>query len=153
MGVGHGVERAVGVIEGNNWFLAVPVAFWMLFVAFSRSRNFSHNLSLLKRDYFFRHSLSLAGGMIITQIFYFVLFGSLQIQPSEMGMGIWMPYALSFLIVVFGSAMVFYGEYLVENRYWTISMLLPAFGSILLLFLFLAFALSPSPAFSRLMNP
>lgn len=36
MGVGHGVDRAIGVIEGNSWYFGIPMSVWLLFCCYVR---------------------------------------------------------------------------------------------------------------------
>eukprot|EP00026_Physarum_polycephalum_P005852 Phypoly_transcript_05891.p1 GENE.Phypoly_transcript_05891~~Phypoly_transcript_05891.p1 ORF type:complete len:317 (-),score=38.66 Phypoly_transcript_05891:417-1367(-) len=82
MGVGHGVDRAVGVIEGNSWYFGIPMSLWLLFCCYWRWLKYKKNFSMCMDDYFFCHGIALGTTIPTCQILYLILFGGF-VQPSE----------------------------------------------------------------------
>jgi len=83
LGVGHGVERAVGIIEGGKWFLGAPTVVWLGATAWIRRRRLQR-LGLDPRDdFFFRYAISFCVTLPVAQLMYLGRFGSFT-QPSEL---------------------------------------------------------------------
>jgi hypothetical protein len=83
LGAGHGVERAIGIIEGGKWFLGAPTVIWLGTAALIRRRRL-HRLGIDARDdFFFRYALSFCVTLPIAQVAYLGHFGSFA-QPSKL---------------------------------------------------------------------
>lgn len=82
MGVGHGVDRAIGVIEGNSWWMGVPMSVWLLICCYLRYRKYGKSFAKCIEDYFFRHGLAIGVTIPSCQLLYVILFGGF-VQPSE----------------------------------------------------------------------
>ncbi|HTH05925.1 MAG TPA: hypothetical protein VL916_08645 [Ilumatobacteraceae bacterium] len=83
LGAGHGVERAIGIIEGGKWFLGAPTVVWIGAAAWIRG----HRLQRLhvdpRDDFFFRYAISFCVTLPVAQLTYLGRFGSFA-QPSEL---------------------------------------------------------------------
>jgi hypothetical protein len=83
LGAAHGVERAVGIIEGGKWFLGAPTVVWLGSAAWIR-RNQLRRLGIDARDdFFFRYAFSFCVTLPIAQLAYLGRFGSFA-QPSNL---------------------------------------------------------------------
>lgn len=77
-GVGHGVERTFGFIEGTIWYLGPPMVAWMAVAACLRWRKGG---SAAASEFFFRYAVSFCIALTVSQIAYFLRFRSFD-QPS-----------------------------------------------------------------------
>ena len=83
LGAGHGVERAIGIIEGGKWFLGAPTVVWIGSAAWIRGRRL-HRLDVDPRDdFFFRYAICFCVTLPIAQLTYLGRFGSFA-QPSKL---------------------------------------------------------------------
>ncbi|HSG01540.1 MAG TPA: hypothetical protein VLA20_10425, partial [Vicinamibacterales bacterium] len=73
LGVAHGVERAVGIIEGEKWFMGPAVMAWMGTAAWLRWRRVG---SAAFEEFFFRHAVAFLVILPICQIAYYLWFGA-----------------------------------------------------------------------------
>jgi hypothetical protein len=80
LGVAHGVERAVGIIEGEKWFLGPAVMTWMATAAFIRWRRVG---SAAFEEFFFRHAIAFLLALPASQIAYYVWFDAFP-PPSSL---------------------------------------------------------------------
>jgi len=80
LGVAHGVERAVGIIEGEKWFLGPAVMAWMGTAAWIRWRRVG---SAAFEEFFFRHAMAFLLILPATQIAYYLWFDAFP-PPSSL---------------------------------------------------------------------
>ncbi len=73
LGVAHGVERAVGIIEGEKWFLGPAVMTWMAAAAWLRWRRVG---SAAFQEFFFRHAIAFLLILPVCQIAYYLWFNA-----------------------------------------------------------------------------
>jgi hypothetical protein len=83
LGAGHGVERAVGIIEGGKWFLGAPTVVWLGTAAFIRGSRMHRHGGDPRDDFFFRYAISFCVTLPIAQLTYLGRFGSFS-QPSNL---------------------------------------------------------------------
>jgi hypothetical protein len=83
LGAAHGVERAVGIIEGGKWFLGAPTVVWLGVAAWIRRRNLRRLGIDARDDFFFRYAFSFCVTLPIAQLAYLGRFGSFA-QPSKL---------------------------------------------------------------------
>ncbi len=83
-GVGHGVERAVGIIEGGKWFLGPPTVVWLSAAVLLRRR--SVGAEAAGREFFVRYAVAFCLSLPVAQAAYYGRFGSFD-QPSGLGDG------------------------------------------------------------------
>src|SRR5262245_24317710 len=83
LGVGHGVERAVGLIEGGKWFLGAPTVVWLGAAAWIRRRRLRRFLVDARDDFFFRYAVAYCVTFPIAQLAYLGRYGSFA-QPSHL---------------------------------------------------------------------
>jgi hypothetical protein len=83
-GVGHGVERAVGVIEGGKWFLGPPTIVWLGVAAAIRRRRLRRVGFDARDDFFYRYAIAFCVTLPIAQLLYLGRYGSFA-QPSALG--------------------------------------------------------------------
>jgi hypothetical protein len=81
LGVGHGVERAVGLIEGGKWFLGPPTVVWLGLAALARRRRLGRDGANVVGDFFFRYAVAFCVTLPLAQLAYLGRFGSFT-QPS-----------------------------------------------------------------------
>ena len=84
LGVGHGVERAVGVIEGGKWFLGPPTLLWLGAAAAIRRQRLRRAGFDARDDFCFRYALSFCVTLPIAQLLYLGRYRSFA-QPSGLG--------------------------------------------------------------------
>ena len=84
LGVGHGVERAVGVIEGGKWFLGPPTLLWIGAAAAIRRQRLRRAGFDARDDFCFRYALSFCVTLPIAQLLYLGRYRSFT-QPSGLG--------------------------------------------------------------------
>jgi hypothetical protein len=82
-GVGHGVERAIGIIEGGKWFLGPPTLVWITVAAWIRYRRVGRDAF---GEFFFRYAVAFCLTLPIAQLAYYLRFGSFA-QPSGLSDG------------------------------------------------------------------
>ena len=82
-GVAHGVERAVGIIEGAKWFLGPPTVIWLTFAAWLRWRRVGPAAA---NEFFFRYAVAFCLTLPLSQAVYYLRFASFD-QPSAMSDG------------------------------------------------------------------
>ncbi len=87
-GLVHGLERAIGVIEGDNPYSAMLFGIWILIACIIRWKKHGSNFERVWKDFFFRHGISFGISMPIALFLYQFIFGGF-IQPSEMGTDAW----------------------------------------------------------------
>jgi hypothetical protein len=80
-GVGHGIERAIGIIEGGKWFLGPPTVAWIALAALIRWKRVG---SRARHEFFFRYAVAFCISIPIGQLAYYTRFGSFA-QPSGLG--------------------------------------------------------------------
>jgi hypothetical protein len=73
LGVAHGVERAVGIIEAEKWFLGPAVIGWMAMAAWVRWHRVG---SAASGEFFFRHAVAFCLTVPVTQAVYYIWFDS-----------------------------------------------------------------------------
>ncbi len=83
LGVAHGVERAVGIIEGEKWFLGPAVMAWMGTAAWIRWRRVG---SAAFDEFFFRHAIAFLLILPACQIAYYIWFDAFP-PPSSLNDG------------------------------------------------------------------
>ncbi len=83
LGAGHGVERAIGIIEGGKWVLGAPTVVWIGTAAVIRRRRL-HRFAVDPRDdFFFRYAIAFCVTLPVAQLTYLGRFGSFA-QPSKL---------------------------------------------------------------------
>lgn len=80
LGAAHGVERALGIIEGEKWFGGPAVIVWLLFAAWLRTRRVG---SAAYREFFFRHAIAFVIILPACQALYYFWFDGFP-PPSEL---------------------------------------------------------------------
>jgi hypothetical protein len=86
LGVSHGIERALGIIEGEKWFLGPAVLVWMSVAGWTRWRRCGRAAF---GEFFFRYAVAFLVALPATQALYYARFGDFT-PPSELADG---PYA------------------------------------------------------------
>jgi hypothetical protein len=81
LGVGHGVERAIGIIEGGKWFLSIPAVLWLAIACQIRVRRHEGRWDLVRQDFLFRYAVAFCVTLPLAEAIYFAAFGSFA-QPS-----------------------------------------------------------------------
>ncbi len=71
-GAAHGVERSLGIIEGEKWFLAPVVVAWMVGAAAARLRRGGTGAI---DEFFFRYAVAFTVTLPISHLVYFARFG------------------------------------------------------------------------------
>ena len=67
LGAGHGVERAIGIIEGGKWFLGAPTVVWLGAAAWIRRCRLRRLGIDARDDFFFRYAFSFCVTLPIAQ--------------------------------------------------------------------------------------
>jgi hypothetical protein len=83
LGVGHGVERSFGIIEGSIWFLGLPTVAWFAFAAWLRWRKVGATAA---NEFFVRYAAAFCIALPVSQLAYYLRFGSFD-QPSGLSDG------------------------------------------------------------------
>lgn len=81
IGVGHGVERAIGLVEGGKWALAIPAVLWLGLCVALRARRLGRAAC---SEFFVRYAIAFCLTLPLAQLAYLLRFGSF-VQPSELG--------------------------------------------------------------------
>ncbi len=74
LGVAHGVERALGVIEGEKAYLGPVIIVWLAIAALVRGRRLGAAAAV--EDFFFRYAVALVITLPLTQLLYWARFGA-----------------------------------------------------------------------------
>jgi hypothetical protein len=100
-GLLHGMERAIGVIEGDNPHSAVLFGTWILIACFIRWKNHGKDFKRVWKDFFFRHGLSFGISMPIALLLYQFVFHGF-VQPSAMEDHGWVVIVFAGVFILFG---------------------------------------------------
>lgn len=113
LGVGHGVERAFGLIEGGKWFLGPPTILWLALTASARWRRLQRAGVPARDDFFFRYAVSFCVILPLAQLGYLAQTGSFA-QPSTLGRsGIFAMAAGAIVLTVAGTLL-----FAASERWW-----------------------------------
>lgn len=115
-GLLHGLERAIGVIEGDSPHIALILGAVILVACFLRWRRHESDFPRVWKDFFFRHGLTFGLSMPVALYFYQIIFDGF-VQPSEMGDSAWK--VMVFVIVFTGLGFllaVFLDKLLANNK-------------------------------------
>ncbi len=114
-GLLHGLERAIGVIEGDSPNIALVFGAWILIACFIRWRRHGLDFRRVWQDFLFRHGLSFGMSMPVALFTYQWVFGGF-VQPSTMGSRGWVVllFVAVFTAVGFGAAVLL--DKLLGNR-------------------------------------
>jgi hypothetical protein len=96
-GLLHGLERAIGVIEGDSPHIALVLGGVILIACFIRWRRHDRDFPRVWKDFFFRHGLSFGLSMPVALFIYQFVFDGF-VQPSAMGDQAW--HVLLFVAVI-----------------------------------------------------
>lgn len=88
-GLLHGLERAIGVIEGDSPNIALVFGGWILIACLIRWRKHGLDFKRVWKDFLFRHGLSFGLSMPIALYTYHLVFNG-YVQPSTMGNRGWL---------------------------------------------------------------
>ncbi len=101
MGLAHGVERAVGTIEGSSAHLLLPLVAWIALACWWRLRRYQGRWRDAWSDYFFRYGVGFSLSAPLAQGLYYLLFGGF-VQPSEMGSdAVWVfVFTLTYMVIL-----------------------------------------------------
>lgn len=80
LGAVHGIERGLGIIEGEKWFLGPAVIVWMAIAGWLRWRRVG---SAAASEFFFRHAVAFCVTLPLSQAVYFIWFDSFA-SPSTL---------------------------------------------------------------------
>jgi len=80
LGAVHGIERGVGIIEGEKWFLGPAVIAWMALAAWLRWRRVG---SAAPAEFFFRHAVAFCLTLPASQFLYYIWFDAFP-PPSSL---------------------------------------------------------------------
>ena len=80
LGAVHGIERGVGIIEGEKWFLGPAVIAWMALAAWLRWRRVG---SAVTDEFFFRHAVAFCLTLPASQFLYYIWFDAFP-PPSSL---------------------------------------------------------------------
>lgn len=83
-GLLHGLERAIGVIEGDSPYIAVVLGVIILIACVIRWQRHDRNFPRVWQDFFFRHGLSFGLSMPVALFLYQLVYDGF-VQPSSMG--------------------------------------------------------------------
>lgn len=103
-GLLHGLERAIGVIEGDSPYIALVLGGVILIACVLRWRRHGMDFRRVWQDFFFRHGLSFGLSMPVALYIYQLVFDGF-VQPSSMGDRGW-------LVVIFVAVVTAVGFFL-----------------------------------------
>ena len=83
-GVAHGVERAIGIIEGGKWFLGAPTVLWLGLAVVLRERRVGR---IAFDEFFVRYAVAFCITLPIAETAYRIQVGSFG-QPSSLDRGL-----------------------------------------------------------------
>ncbi len=98
-GLLHGLERAIGVIEGDSPFIALALGGVILIACIIRWDRHDRDFRRVWQDFFFRHGLSFGLSMPVALYAYQLVFDGF-VQPSSMGRDGWL--VVLFVLVTTG---------------------------------------------------
>ncbi len=114
-GLLHGLERAVGVIEGDSPYNALGFGSWILIACIIRWRNHEKNFARVWKDFFFRHGLSFGISMPLAILCYYLFFDGF-VQPSTMGDNAWKVVAFGGLYILAGFMIAVILDYMLSTK-------------------------------------
>lgn len=79
-GVAHGIERAIGIIEGGKWFIGPPTVLWLGFCVAMRARRSGWSV---REEFFVRYAVTFCVVHPLALLLYRVRHGSF-VQPSSL---------------------------------------------------------------------
>ncbi len=79
-GVAHGVERAIGIIEGGKWFVGPPTVLWLAACVALRARRQG---AAARNEFFVRYAIAFCLAHPVALVVYRARFGSF-VQPSTL---------------------------------------------------------------------
>ncbi|MFK7808421.1 MAG: hypothetical protein AB8F74_11520 [Saprospiraceae bacterium] len=88
-GLLHGLERAIGVIEGDSPYIALVFGVWIVIACVIRWGRHDRDFPRVWQDFFFRHGLTFGLSMPVALCFYYFVFNGF-VQPSAMGDEAWL---------------------------------------------------------------
>jgi hypothetical protein len=106
-GLLHGLERAIGVIEGDSPHTALVYGCVILVACYLRFQKHEQNFARVWQDFFFRHGLSFGISMPTAIFMYEWVFDGLK-QPSTMGNQAWqvLVFVAIFALIGFGLSVI-----------------------------------------------
>jgi hypothetical protein len=114
-GIFHGLERALGVIEGDNPNTAFVYGALILGACAIRWRRHGMDFSRAWVDFFFRHGLSFSISLPLVILVYPLVFGGL-VQPSSMGDKSWQAVAFAVVFSVATFCLTLLLDYLIRRK-------------------------------------
>jgi len=101
-GIAHGLERGIGVIEGNSAVMAIGLTSITFIATIYRWIRHDRDFARSWADFFFRHGFTFTLSIPLTLLLYSFIFGGF-VQPSEMGTDAWkvVAFSLVFIGVIF----------------------------------------------------
>ncbi|MFK8008435.1 MAG: hypothetical protein AB8H03_18905 [Saprospiraceae bacterium] len=103
-GLLQGLDRAIGVIEGDNPYSALVFGLWILIACIIRWNNHKRDFARVWKDFFFRHGLTFGISMPVGILSYHLIFNGF-VQPSSMMDSAWK-------VVVFGVGFILVGFFI-----------------------------------------
>lgn len=113
LGVGHGVERAVGIIEGGKWFLGPATIVWLGLAAAIRQRHIRRFGLVGQDDFWLRYAVAFCVTLPVAQLAYLARYGSFA-QPSGLGDGRMRVMAAGAIVLTVGGTCAM----LLSERWW-----------------------------------
>ncbi len=114
-GLLHGLERAIGVIEGDNPYNALGFGSWILIACLIRYRKHDMNFSRVWKDFFFRHGLSFGISMPLAILSYYFIFNGF-VQPSTMGDSGWKVVAFGGIYILIGFTFAVFLDHILSEK-------------------------------------
>lgn len=106
-GIIHGIDRGVGVIEGDHPYLGVFAAMIISVACYYRWQKHGRNFKRVWKDFFFLHGLGFVITILVLLVCYQLLFG-LYTQPSTMGLEAWKVVVLA-IFIIFVELLIIFG--------------------------------------------
>ncbi|MBW6481424.1 MAG: hypothetical protein K0B10_00035 [Vicingaceae bacterium] len=100
-GMLHGLERSIGVIEGDSPYISLVLGGLILLACLFRWKKHNWEFKRVWKDFFFRHGLFFGLSMPISLYFYQLIFGGF-VQPSTMSTDAWKVVAFVLVLTVIG---------------------------------------------------
>lgn len=100
-GLLHGLERAIGVIEGDSPYIALLLGGLIIIACVIRWWRHGKDFPRVWQDFFFRHGLSFGLSMPIALYMYQLVFNGFE-QPSSMGDRAWLVVLFVFALTGIG---------------------------------------------------
>jgi len=114
-GVIHGVDRGIGVIEGDNYLLGIFLDLIIVAAWIYRWHRHDRDFWRSWQDFFFRHAFIFTITFLSILVFYSFFFG-LESQPSNMGMGAWKVIVLALSVIAVEIVMVVIFDRVVQQK-------------------------------------